>query len=137
MGNYYSPTGNYEVWEEKPEGYFTLEEWRELHPPEPPKPPTIEELTQQFIARIQLRLDMFAQTRGYDGILSACSYAISNNPVFHVEGQYCMDKRDETWTTAHTILNDVIAVNRPILTWEEIEAELPALEWPIEGGDNR
>lgn len=37
MGKYYSPTGNYEVWDEKPAGYYTEEEWAELHPvPEPP-----------------------------------------------------------------------------------------------------
>ena len=38
MGAYYSPEGNYEIWDEKPAGYFTTEEWLELHPPEPPQP---------------------------------------------------------------------------------------------------
>ena len=33
MGKYYSPTGNYEVWDEKPDGYYTEQEWAELHPP--------------------------------------------------------------------------------------------------------
>jgi hypothetical protein len=43
MGKYYSPTGNFEVWDTKPDGYFTLEEWKALHPdPEPPEP-TVEE----------------------------------------------------------------------------------------------
>ena len=37
MGKYYSPMGNFEVWDEKPDGYFTAAEWAELHPaPEPP-----------------------------------------------------------------------------------------------------
>jgi hypothetical protein len=45
MPKYYSPTGNYEVWDEKPEGYFTLEEWKQLHPdPEPPEPTKEEKL---------------------------------------------------------------------------------------------
>lgn len=40
---YYSPSGNLEVWDEKPQGYYTEEEWAELHPaPEPPEP-TVEE----------------------------------------------------------------------------------------------
>ena len=30
--NFYSPTGNFEVWREKPDGYFTSDEWAELHP---------------------------------------------------------------------------------------------------------
>jgi len=34
---YYSPDGNIEVWNEKPDGYYTEEEWAALHPaPEPP-----------------------------------------------------------------------------------------------------
>lgn len=40
---YYSPTGNLEVWDTKPDGYFTEEEWAELHPAPPPPEPTVEE----------------------------------------------------------------------------------------------
>ena len=33
---FYSPSGNPEVWAERPTGYFTLEEWQAAHPdPEP------------------------------------------------------------------------------------------------------
>jgi hypothetical protein len=42
MPNFYSPTGNYEVHDTKPEGYFTKEEWDELHPYVDPR--TLEEL---------------------------------------------------------------------------------------------
>jgi hypothetical protein len=43
MGRFYSPEGNYEIWDKKPAGYYTLEEWKQLHPdPEPPEP-TVEE----------------------------------------------------------------------------------------------
>ena len=35
MAKYYSPDGNLEVWDEKPNGYYTEEEWQELHPPAP------------------------------------------------------------------------------------------------------
>jgi hypothetical protein len=45
MGKYYSPSGNFEVWDKKPDGYFTEKEWAELHPaPEPPEPTTEEKL---------------------------------------------------------------------------------------------
>lgn len=51
---YYSPDGNLEVWEEKPKGYYTIEEWEELHPTPPPPPPTKEEqiaaLTAEYTA---------------------------------------------------------------------------------------
>jgi hypothetical protein len=47
MGRFYSPEGNYEVWDEKPDGHYTLEEWKALHPdPEPPKPTVEEKLAQ-------------------------------------------------------------------------------------------
>lgn len=47
MAKYYSPTGNIEVWDEKPQGYFTVEEWQELHPaPLPPEPTKEEKLAQ-------------------------------------------------------------------------------------------
>ena len=45
MGKYYSPSGNFEVWDKKPQGYFTEDEWNELHPaPEPPEPTVDEKL---------------------------------------------------------------------------------------------
>lgn len=40
---YYSPSGNLEVWDTKPDGYYTEEEWAELHPAPPPPEPTVEE----------------------------------------------------------------------------------------------
>jgi len=32
MPKFYSPTGNLEIWQEKPDGYFTAEEWAAEHP---------------------------------------------------------------------------------------------------------
>ena len=53
MGKYYSPQGNIEVWEDKPEGYYTVEEWQELHPaPEPPEP-TKEVKIAQLVAQYE------------------------------------------------------------------------------------
>jgi hypothetical protein len=40
---YYSPSGNLEVWDTKPDGYYTEEEWAELHPAPPAPEPTVEE----------------------------------------------------------------------------------------------
>jgi hypothetical protein len=40
---YYSPSGNLEVWDTKPDGYYTIEEWQEAHPAPPPPEPTKEE----------------------------------------------------------------------------------------------
>ena len=40
---YISPSGNSEIWNEKPAGYYTPEEWEEMNRPAPPEPPTLEE----------------------------------------------------------------------------------------------
>ena len=40
---YYSPDGNLEVWDTKPDGYYTEEEWQKAHPTPPPPEPTKEE----------------------------------------------------------------------------------------------
>lgn len=44
MSKFYSPSGNFEVWDTKPDGYFTEEEWAELHPPTPYVPTKEERL---------------------------------------------------------------------------------------------
>lgn len=53
MPKYYSPSGNFEVWEEKPDGYYTEQEWKQLHP-EPIHVPTkaekLAELEMQYEA---------------------------------------------------------------------------------------
>ena len=83
-----------------------------------------------FTDAIQARLDEFAQTRNYDGILSAATYATSTVPQFQVEGQYAAEARDATWTIGYGILNAVLAGERPMPTLEEVFEELPVLEWP-------
>lgn len=61
MGIYYSPDGNPEVWDKKPEGYYTEEEWAELHPaPEPPEPTTDEKLA-ELDAQYQRDKDVLMQ----------------------------------------------------------------------------
>jgi hypothetical protein len=89
-----------------------------------------EKQTADFVAKVQSRLDAFARTRSYDGILSACTYATSMNPKFAAEGQYCVQARDATWAKCYEILSAVQSGQRPVPTWEELEAELPMLQWP-------
>lgn len=91
----------------------------------------ITDLATQCVAKIQQRLDEFARTRNYDGILSACTYANSKIPVFATEGQFCTDLRDSTWAAMYQIYGEVQAGLRiPPTTYEEVEALLPALVWP-------
>jgi len=96
----------------------------------PPPEPTPEQIQARFSTAIQARLDAFARTRLYDGILSACTYTASTDPKFAAEGQRCVELRDRTWAAAHNILNAVLTGNRSVPTIEEVFAELPALNWP-------
>lgn len=84
-----------------------------------------------IVEATQRRLDDFAHTKNYDGILSACTYATDPNPVFAAEGQYCVQQRSATWNTLYSILAEVQAGTRPVPTgYADIEADLPALNWP-------
>jgi hypothetical protein len=107
----------------------TYENGAFIKPPPPVKTP--EELQAEIVEATQKRLDDFARTRNYDGILSACTYASSSVPKFAAEGQYCVDARDNTWATLYTILGEVQAGTRPVPTgFDDIAGDLPALEWP-------
>lgn len=85
----------------------------------------------EIVNATQQRLDIFAQTRNYDGVLSLCTYASSPNAKFQAEGQYGVEARDTTWTKLLNILAEVEAGTRPMPTgYAEIEPELPPLVWP-------
>lgn len=84
-----------------------------------------------IVEKTQQRLDDFARTRGYDGILSACTYATSKVPKFAAEGQYCVEARDATWAALYQILAEVQSVTRPVPSgFADIDGDLPALVWP-------
>lgn len=88
-------------------------------------------LQAKIVAATQARLDAFASTRGYDGVLSACTYATSAVPKFRAEGQYCVGARDATWAKLYQMLAEVESGTRPMPTgFADVEAELPALVWP-------
>jgi hypothetical protein len=90
-----------------------------------------EAFTRMVVDRVQIRLDEFARTRNYDGILSVCTYATSVIPRFQIEGQYCVNARDNTWATLYTLMEEVTTgVREPMVSYEEVEALLPELTWP-------
>ena len=98
---------------------------------DPRTPSQVAEAIQaEVIKSTQLRLDTFAQTRNYDGILSACTYATSAVSKFALEGQCCVTSRDATWAALYTILAEIQAGTRPMPTsYADIEPLLPALTW--------
>jgi len=91
-----------------------------------------EVIQSEIIQAVQLRLDTFAQSRNYDSILSACTYATSVIQKFSTEGQCAVNARDMTWAELYTVLGEVQGGLRPMPTgYAEIEPELPLLEWPL------
>ena len=89
-------------------------------------------LQDSIVAATQERLDSFARTRNYDGILSACTYATSNIPKFSAEGQSAVNLRDATWAALYQILEEVQAGQREAPTgFSDIEPLLPPLDWPV------
>ena len=98
-----------------------------------PVAPTLtpEQVLAGLTRTIQAALDSFARTRGYDNMLSACTYATSTVPKFAAEGQYCVEARDTVWAAAYVILADVQAGLRAMPTEAEALAELPTLTWPV------
>ena len=89
-------------------------------------------LQQSIVDATQQRLDDFARTRNYDGILSACTYATSAVPKFAAEGQYAVQARDATWAALYSFLADVQAGTQPVPSgFENVEPLLPPLAWPI------
>lgn len=91
--------------------------------------PSPAELIASMQAAVQARLDTFARTRYYDGILSACTYAGDPIPRFASDGQRCIDLRGATWDACNTVLAEIQAGERPMPTEAELLAALPELTW--------
>lgn len=83
----------------------------------------------ELINAVQAKLDEVAQSRGYDGILSLCSYATSSDTTFAAEGQAGVAWRDAVWRHCYNLLAEVQAGTKPVPTVEELVAGLPTITW--------
>lgn len=111
--------------------YAAYQKWLAAgNTPQPANAKTKEQIIEEYQAAVQKRLDEFAQTRNYNGILSACTYSTSLVARFKAEGQYCVNVRDTTWSKCYEILDAVNSNSRPLPTLEQLMSELPILSWP-------
>lgn len=78
---------------------------------------------------VQARLDAFAQTKGYDSILSAITYANSSNAQFAHDGKTALDARDSMWAACYAMINDMQSGTIP--TPEQFTAKLPVIGWAV------
>ena len=101
MAIFYSPTGNPEIWNERPDGYLTPEEWAALHPlPEP----TFDELKAakyEEIAAARYAAETggctvdgvtIATDRGSQALLTAAVVSARLDPEFKTQWK-CADGR--------------------------------------------
>lgn len=82
-------------------------------------------------AAVQAEMDRQAQAKGYDNILSACSYAAQ--PVgapFQSQGAAFLAWRSQVWQDAYTKLDQVKAGTIPMPTPAEAVADMPPLVLP-------
>lgn len=88
--------------------------------PVPPGPAQAD-----YIAAVQSHLDTAARAKGYDNILSACSYASVPN-LFQAESIAFLEWRSACWQTCHGVLVAVESQLRTQPTISELIGELPA-----------
>ena len=94
------------------------------------KQKTTEDAIEEVKQEVQRRLDLFAQTRNYNNILSACSYSCSTIDKFKKEAECCIKLRDETWEKCTELLEQVQNKQIKMPTMKQVLEVLPKLEWP-------
>ena len=104
--------------------------------PEPTLEEHIDSAYKELDSKVEQRLDNFAKTRRYKSIYTAKAAKDSHIAKYAEEGKYCDYIWAETYAKCEELLAlyipQVLAGEREIPTWEEIEAQLPELKWPDE-----
>lgn len=94
----------------------------------PPQKP-LDEVKADLVAAVQAHLDAAAKAKGYDNIVSACSYAAAPNP-YQAEGAAFIAWRGAVWQHCYQVVGEVESGARPVPTAEELLGELPEVTWP-------
>jgi hypothetical protein len=93
--------------------------------------PSVDDLTKQNIAAIQAEMDRQAQAKGYDNIMSACTYAaLPAGAPFQAEGAAFLAWRSQVWAKAYSDLDAINAGTMTMPTPEQAVASMPALVLP-------
>lgn len=92
--------------------------------PTPVPGPTAMEQQQVLMQAVQDYMDAAAKAKGYDSILSACSYAGAPNP-FQAEGQSFLAWRAACWAYCYQVQAAVAAGTQPMPRKEQLITGLP------------
>lgn len=82
------------------------------------------EMAKRLTDAVQAHMESVARSKGYDNLLSACSYAAVAN-AFQAESLKFVEWRSNCWITCHDVMADVEAGNIAVPTESELVAMLP------------
>ncbi len=121
MPTFYSPNGNAEVWTSKPNGYYTLEEWRALHPePEPTLEEVCESKLSELVYSFNQRVSGVVQTsQGY-------SMQFDTSDSLKMQGAIQLMETVGQAEGYLTQANDVTVYHVPIATMKAVLVEMLA-----------
>lgn len=114
------------------EEHYIKAGWVEFiqNPPAPTPEETAKQLIELFESAIQNHLDTTAMDRGYDGIISACSYKDDPDPVFKSEGMAAYSWRSAVWAYSRDQLAAITGGQRQAPpTPADFINELPTISW--------
>ena len=95
------------------------------------QPSTPSDPVALYTNAVQAHLDNVARAKGYDGILSAVTYAEESSvPRFQQEGILFRAWRSNVWANCYTMVAEVQQGLRPAPTVEEVIAALPVITLP-------
>jgi hypothetical protein len=99
-------------------------------PPDPAPPPTVED----YRVAIQALVDSAARSRNYNDGTALAGYKDSTVPKWSTEAIAFIAWRDAVWLYAYSELDKVTAGERAQPTVNDFLTELPAIDWPADGG---
>jgi len=90
----------------------------------------IDAMKDSYMSAVQLHMDSEAKKKGYDNILSACTYANSTIPKFKAEGKAAVLWRDQIWdycfVNIQSMQDGTRSLPKDIQSFIE---ELPKINW--------
>jgi hypothetical protein len=83
-----------------------------------------EEIVKRLTNAVQAHMEDVARSKGYDNLMSACSYAAVAN-AFQAESQKFIEWRANCWMVCHHVLAEAEAGNIAVPSEQELVAMLP------------
>ena len=114
MPIFYSPTGNPEVWKEKPEGYYTEEEWEKLHAP------TDEEISEKAIDEAKTQSFFILMSKMQESMVQTGAFTSAEFTTFAKAGLFTDWAAGQTYAKGYLLTHDGIVY--------EVMQEVTAIE---------